>query len=203
MARALAALAPGPRPTCAARAGSPPSRSSRRLADTPVLAPSARPGRGRATATSSTTPPARPCASPAQNAPDLVVRLTIDTRLQAGRGQAVREAMRVGGGARPAARQAALLSLSADGGHPRHGRRHRLQRERRSTAPSRPGASRARPSSRSSTPPPWSKGVLPTDTRVDGPIKFGDWAPENYGGGYGGPVTVAGRPDQARSTPSR
>jgi len=34
------------------------------------------------------------------------------------------------------------------------------------------------------------KGVLPTDQRVDGPVKFGDWAPENYGGGYAGPVTI-------------
>ncbi|MDO9224298.1 MAG: penicillin-binding transpeptidase domain-containing protein, partial [Caulobacter sp.] len=34
------------------------------------------------------------------------------------------------------------------------------------------------------------RGVLPTDTRVDGPVKFGDWSPENYGGGYAGTVTL-------------
>ncbi|MBP9230031.1 MAG: penicillin-binding protein, partial [Phenylobacterium sp.] len=34
------------------------------------------------------------------------------------------------------------------------------------------------------------KGVMPTDIRIDGPVKFGDWKPENYGGGYRGAVTV-------------
>ena len=34
------------------------------------------------------------------------------------------------------------------------------------------------------------KGVMPTDIIVDGPVKFGTWSPENYGGGYRGPVTV-------------
>jgi len=34
------------------------------------------------------------------------------------------------------------------------------------------------------------KGVLPTDIRVDGPVRFGAWKPENYGGGYRGPMTV-------------
>jgi penicillin-binding protein 1A len=34
------------------------------------------------------------------------------------------------------------------------------------------------------------KGVLPTDTIIDGPVRFGSWSPQNYGGGYRGPVTV-------------
>ena len=34
------------------------------------------------------------------------------------------------------------------------------------------------------------RGMLPTDIRVDAPIKLGDWAPENYGGGYRGAMPV-------------
>jgi len=33
-------------------------------------------------------------------------------------------------------------------------------------------------------------GVKPTDIRKDAPVRLGDWAPENYGRGYLGPVTV-------------
>jgi penicillin-binding protein 1A len=33
--------------------------------------------------------------------------------------------------------------------------------------------------------------VRPTDTRQDAPIRIGLWSPQNYGGGFRGPVTVA------------
>jgi membrane peptidoglycan carboxypeptidase len=49
-----------------------------------------------------------------QNAPDLVVRLTIDTRLQKAGADIVRQAIALGG-QHAGASQAALLSLSADG----------------------------------------------------------------------------------------
>jgi penicillin-binding protein 1A len=33
-------------------------------------------------------------------------------------------------------------------------------------------------------------GVRPTDMRLDAPIRIGGWAPDNYGGGHAGQVTV-------------
>ncbi len=35
------------------------------------------------------------------------------------------------------------------------------------------------------------KGILPTDVRIDEPVKLGAWTPENYGGGHRGAVTVS------------
>jgi penicillin-binding protein 1A len=34
------------------------------------------------------------------------------------------------------------------------------------------------------------KGLTPADVRVDGPVSFGDWRPQNYTGEYLGPVTL-------------
>lgn len=33
-------------------------------------------------------------------------------------------------------------------------------------------------------------GLSPTDVVVDAPLRIGSWSPENYGGGYAGPVTL-------------
>lgn len=123
-----------------------------------------------------------------QNTPDLVVRLTIDPRLQHAGAQTVREAIRVAGeGA--GARQAALLSLSGDGAI-----RAMVGGTDYSESPfNRAVQARRQPGS---TFKPFvyaaalEKGVLPTDIRVDGPVQFGDWKPENYAGGYRGPMTV-------------
>ena len=123
-----------------------------------------------------------------QNAPDLVVRLTIDPRLQKAGTDIVAQAIALAG-EHAGARQAALLSLSADGAiRAMVGGTDYIESpfNRAVQARRQPG----------STFKPFvyaaavEKGVLPTDIREDGPVKFGDWAPENYGGGYRGPMTV-------------
>lgn len=123
-----------------------------------------------------------------QNSPDLVVRLTIDSRLQAAGTRILREIMRTDG-AKAGATQAALLALGNDGAI----RAMVGGTDFDETPFNRAVQARRQPGS---TFKPFvyaaalEKGVLPTDQRVDGPVKFGDWAPENYGGGYSGPVTI-------------
>lgn len=34
-------------------------------------------------------------------------------------------------------------------------------------------------------------GVRPDDVRVDAPVRYGDWSPRNFGGGYAGPVRIS------------
>jgi penicillin-binding protein 1A len=123
-----------------------------------------------------------------QNAPDLVVRLTIDPRLQHVGVQTVRQAIAVGGeGA--GARQAALLSLSADGAVRAMvgGTDYVESPFNRAVQARRQPGSTFKPFVYAAA---LEKGVMPTDVRVDGPVQFGDWKPENYAGGYRGPMTV-------------
>jgi penicillin-binding protein 1A len=123
-----------------------------------------------------------------QNAPDLVVRLTIDPRLQHVGVQTVRQAIAVGGeGA--GARQAALLSLSADGAVRAMvgGTDYVESPFNRAVQARRQPGSTFKPFVYAAA---LEKGVLPSDVRVDGPVQFGDWKPENYAGGYRGPMTV-------------
>ncbi|MGR4863029.1 multimodular transpeptidase-transglycosylase PbpC [Caulobacter sp. LARHSG274] len=157
------------------------------LADTPRLSPTASQDEGDyGWALDYATTEAVRIAG--QNAPDLVVRLTIDPRLQRAGAQTVREAIRIGGDSAGAG-QAALLSLSADGAV-----RAMVGGVDYDDSPfNRAVQARRQPGS---TFKPFvyaaalEKGVLPTDIRVDGPVRFGDWKPENYGGGYRGPMTV-------------
>jgi penicillin-binding protein 1A len=60
-----------------------------------------------------------------------------------------------------------------------------------STAPRRPAASRARPSSPSSSWPRWKRACFPDTVRNDQPVRFGRWAPENFRGRYEGPMTLS------------
>jgi penicillin-binding protein 1A len=123
-----------------------------------------------------------------QNAPDLVVRLTIDPRLQHVGVETVRQAISVGG-EHAGARQAALLSLSADGAvRAMVGGTDYIESPfNRAVQARRQPGSTFKPFVYAAA---LEKGVLPTDIRVDGPVQFGDWKPENYGGGYRGPMTV-------------
>ncbi|MBI5941811.1 MAG: PBP1A family penicillin-binding protein [Caulobacterales bacterium] len=124
-----------------------------------------------------------------QNSPDLVVKLTIDSRLQAAGTKIVREVM-AGDGARAGATQAALLALGNDGAI----RAMVGGTDFDETPFNRAVQARRQPGS---TFKPFvyaaalERGVLPTDQREDSPVKFGEWAPENYGGGYSGTVTIA------------
>jgi penicillin-binding protein 1A len=122
------------------------------------------------------------------NAPDLVVRLTIDPHLQHVGVETVRQAIAIGG-ANAGARQAALLSLSADGAvRAMVGGTDYIESpfNRAVQARRQPGSS-FKPFVYAAA---LNKGVLPTDIRVDGPVQFGDWKPENYEAGYRGPMTV-------------
>jgi penicillin-binding protein 1A len=123
-----------------------------------------------------------------QNAPDLVVRLTIDPRLQHVGVQTVREAIRIGGESAGAS-QAALLSLSADGAVRAMvgGTDYVESPFNRAVQARRQPGSTFKPFVYAAA---LEKGVLPTDIRVDGPVQFGTWKPENYAGGYRGPMTV-------------
>ena len=123
-----------------------------------------------------------------QNAPDLVVRLTIDPLLQREGAEVVRQTMATET-TRSGARQAALLSLSTDGairamvGGTDYGEspfNRAVQARRQPGSTFKPFVYAAAV----------EKGVLPTDIRVDEPVRFGDWSPENYSGGYRGPMTV-------------
>jgi penicillin-binding protein 1A len=123
-----------------------------------------------------------------QNAPDLVVRLTIDPRLQHMGVQTVRQAIAIGGES-AGARQAALLSLSADGAVRAMvgGTDYVESPFNRAVQARRQPGSTFKPFVYAAA---LEKGVLPSDIRVDGPVQFGDWKPENYAGGYRGPMTV-------------
>ncbi|SFI94298.1 PBP1A family penicillin-binding protein [Caulobacter sp. UNC279MFTsu5.1] len=123
-----------------------------------------------------------------QNAPDLVVRLTIDPRLQHVGVETVRQAIQIGGES-AGARQAALLSLSADGAVRAivGGTDYIESPFNRAVQARRQPGSTFKPFVYAAA---LEKGVLPTDIRVDGPVQFGDWKPENYAGGYRGPMTV-------------
>ncbi len=123
-----------------------------------------------------------------QNAPDLVVRLTIDPLLQKLGSETVRQAIAFDG-ERAGASQAALLSLSADGAvRAMVGGTDYIESPfNRAVQARRQPGSTFKPFIYAAA---LDKGVLPTDIRIDGPVKFGDWAPENYGGGYRGPMTV-------------
>lgn len=123
-----------------------------------------------------------------QNAPDLVVRLTIDPLLQREGAEVVRQTMATET-TRSGAHQAALLSLSTEGAI-----RAMVGGTDYAESPfNRAVQARRQPGS---TFKPFvyaaavEKGVLPTDIRVDEPVKFGEWSPENYSGGYRGPMTV-------------
>ncbi len=123
-----------------------------------------------------------------QNAPDLVVRLTIDPLLQKLGSETVRQAIAFDG-ERAGAGQAALLSLSADGAvRAMVGGTDYIESPfNRAVQARRQPGSTFKPFIYAAA---LDKGVLPTDIRVDAPVKFGDWAPENYAGGYRGPMTV-------------
>ena len=123
------------------------------------------------------------------NSPDLVVRLTIDSRLQAVGSKVVREAL-AGDGAKAGAHQAALLAMTPDGAV----RAMVGGTDFDETPFNRATQARRQPGSTFKAfvyAAALERGVLPTDTRVDAPVKMGDWEPGNYGGNYVGTVTIA------------
>ncbi len=122
------------------------------------------------------------------SSPDLVVRLTIDSRLQKIAAGIVRQAMATDG-AKAGARQAALVALAEDGSVRVMvgGTDFNDSSFNRAVQAKRQPGSTFKPFVYAAA---LERGVLPTDMRVDGPVKFGDWQPENYGGRYRGTVTI-------------
>lgn len=122
-------------------------------------------------------------------APDLVVQVTIDPKLQAV-AQAIVKKSLAEDGPRAGAKQAALVLLGPDGAVRAlvGGADHHLSAFNRVTQAQRQPGSSFKPFVYATA---LEAGVKPTDIRQDAPIRFGAWAPANYEAGYRGPVTVA------------
>jgi penicillin-binding protein 1A len=121
-------------------------------------------------------------------APDLIVRLTVDPKLQATAAQVVRDG--VAQGKALGANQAALVALSPDGAIRAlvGGRDHRESAFNRATQALRQPGSSFKPFVYAAA---LEAGVRPEDVRTDSPVNFHGWSPGNYGGHYSGAVTVA------------
>lgn len=122
------------------------------------------------------------------NSPDLLVRLSIDPALQTQAATILNQVMATDG-AQAGAGQAALVTLGPDGSIRAMvgGVDYGASVFNRATQAQRQPGSTFKPFIYAAA---LEKGVLPSDVRVDGPVRFGDWRPGNYGGGYRGPVTV-------------
>ncbi len=122
------------------------------------------------------------------NAPDLVVSLSIDPVLQRAAVEAVRAGLTLEGGTSGASQGAAIV-LANDGSIRAlvGGADYDVSPFNRAIQARRQPGSTFKPFVYAAA---LDKGVMPTDIIVDGPVRFGNWAPENYGGGYRGPVTV-------------
>jgi len=121
------------------------------------------------------------------NSPDLMVRLTIDPRLQHVGAAAVRS-----GVARNRGRlvsEGALVSLAADGAIRAMvgGVDYNASVFNRAAQARRQPGSSFKPFIYAAA---LERGVRPTDMRMDAPIRIGGWSPQNYGGGYHGAVMV-------------
>jgi penicillin-binding protein 1A len=127
-------------------------------------------------------------AANVNNTPDLVVRLTIDPRLQAEAVAAVREA--AAKGAAQGATQGALAALEPDGGVLAlvGGVDHRLSPFDRATQALRQPGSAFKPFVYAAA---LEAGLKPDDVRQDAPVKIGGWRPQNADGQYAGNVTLA------------
>jgi penicillin-binding protein 1A len=132
-------------------------------------------------------------------APDLIVRLTVDRKLQAAAAEVVRDGATRGRDL--GATQSALVALTPDGAIRAliGGRSYRDKPYDRATQALRQPGSAFKPLVYAAA---LETGVRPQDVRVDAPIHFAGWSPENYGGGYVGAVTVADALAQSINTVS-
>ncbi|MET0295405.1 MAG: PBP1A family penicillin-binding protein, partial [Phenylobacterium sp.] len=122
------------------------------------------------------------------DAPSLIVRLSIDPRLQRAGAQTLREVVETEGAAR-GARQGALIALGPDGAI----RAMVGGLDYAGSSFNRATQARRQPGSTFKAfvfAAALEAGAMPSDVKVDQPLKIGDWQPENYGGSYSGPVTL-------------
>ncbi len=122
-----------------------------------------------------------------QGAPDLVIGLTIDARLQSAAAGAIAAAAKAG--ARAGASEGALVALGPDGGVLAlvGGLDHRLSAFDRATQALRQPGSAFKPFVYAAA---LEAGLSPDDVRPDAPIQIGDWRPANADGAYAGEVTL-------------
>lgn len=121
-------------------------------------------------------------------APDLIVTLTLDPRLQAVAQDAVRQTIAVEG--KPAkASQAALLAMTPDGAIRAMvgGLDHTVSPFNRATQAHRQPGSSFKPFVYATA---LEQGVKTSDVFQDAPLHLGGWTPTNYERGYRGAVTV-------------
>ena len=122
-------------------------------------------------------------------APDLIVKLTIDPALQA-QAQSIVKKTLAEQGPHAGASQGALVLIGPDGAIRAlvGGTDHHLSAFNRVTQAQRQPGSSFKPFVYATA---LEEGLKPTDVRQDAPVRFGTWAPSNYEGGYRGPVTLA------------
>jgi len=127
-------------------------------------------------------------AAMAGGATDLVVRLTIDPKLQAAGQEALRAVVTEQGRGRNVS-QGALVALAPDGAIRAMigGLDHGASAYNRVTQAKRQPGSSFKPFVYGAA---LERGLLPTDTRQDAPIALAGWTPGNYGGRYSGTVTL-------------
>ena len=121
-------------------------------------------------------------------APDLVIHLSIDSRLQDAATQAVRDA--VIRGTPLGATQGALVALAPDGGVLAlvGGADHRLSTFDRATQAQRQPGSAFKAFVYAAA---LDRGIAPDDVREDAPIDVNGWRPQNAEGTYQGNVTLS------------
>jgi penicillin-binding protein 1A len=124
-----------------------------------------------------------------RRAPDLVIRLTIDPILQGAGQTAVRETI-AANRRRGRVRQGALVALAPDGAIRVlvGGVDHRASPYNRAVQAQRQPGSAFKPFVYAAA---LEAGLRPGDVRVDRPVRFGSYAPQNYGGRYWGAITLS------------
>jgi penicillin-binding protein 1A len=123
-------------------------------------------------------------------APDRIIRLTLDTQMQAQAVAAVQRMVGDGTGTRPGITQAALVAMDRQGrilaivG----GRSYAESQYNRATMAKRQPGSSFKPFVYAAA---LEAGMTPNTVRVDKPVSFGGWRPKNFGGGYSGAMTLS------------